>query len=57
MPTPNYTKLAVHAHWLRLSALRLEQAAQNMDDKELFIAYCEIIVHHEKIRDIVAGRN
>lgn len=53
----HYKNLAETAFTLRMAAERMRQAAEKRDDYALFLAYCEIVTQHEKIRDIVAGRD
>lgn len=55
MNEPNYKKLEAAAFSLRLAALQMEQAAQKADGTGVLVAYCEIIVQLELIRNIVAG--
>ena len=51
-----YGRISTEAYQLRLAAIDMEHATTLRDDAALFRAYCEILVHWERIRDLVAGR-
>ena len=53
---PDYRRLARIAYRLRIISAHMEESANNRDGEGVFVAYCEMIVAHEDIRDIVAGR-